>query len=61
MIAAPERRLQGSDLDRRLLDKFGWGPCKFEIFGSGLTSVEDVDAPIGFLGEDMPCGYVGSR
>ena len=28
-----------------LLEIFGQGPCCFGIFGSGLTSVEDVDAP----------------
>ena len=47
--------------DQRLLEKFGRGPCRFRIFGSGLISVEDVDSPIEVPGRDMPCGYVGSR
>ena len=42
--------------DRRLLDILGRCPCRFGIFGSGSTSVEDVDALIGVLVEDMPCG-----
>ena len=45
--------------DQRLLEKFGRGLCRFGIFGSGLTSVEEVDALIKFLGVDMPCGYLG--
>ena len=44
-----------------LLDKFGWGLCRFSIFGSGSTSVEDVDASIEVPGRNMPCGYVGSK
>ena len=47
--------------DQRLLEILGWGPCWFGIFGSGLTLLEDVDAKIRVLGEDMPCGYVGIR
>ena len=42
--------------DRRLLEIFGQGPSRFGIFGSVSTSVEDVDDPIGLLGEYMPCG-----
>ena len=44
------------DRDRSLLDIFGRGPCWFGIFGSGLTSVEDVDVLIGVSGENTPCG-----
>ena len=45
--------------ERRLLEKFGQGPCRFRIFGLGSMSVDDVYAPIKFLGRDMPCDYVG--
>ena len=31
--------------NRRLLEIFGQGPCRFGVFGLGLTSVEDIDAP----------------
>ena len=44
-----------------LLEIFGQSSCRFRMFGLGLTSVEEVDALIGVPGEDMPCGYVGSR
>ena len=43
--------------DRRLLEKFGWGLCWFGIFGSVLTLVEDVDAPIEVPGVYIPCVY----
>ena len=46
---------------RRLLEIFGQGPCQFGIFGSGLTSVEGVDAPDQSPREDMLCVYVGRR
>ena len=46
---------------QRMLEKFGRGPRWFEIFGSGSTSVEDVDALIQVPGVDMPCDYVGSQ
>ena len=49
------------DLERRLLDIFGLGLCRFGIFGSGLTSVEDVNDPDRSPRDDMPCGYVGSQ
>ena len=49
------------DWDRCLLDKFGRGPRLFGIFGLGSMLVEEVNALIGVPGEDMPCGYVGSR
>ena len=49
------------DWDRCLLDKFGRGPRLFRIFGLGSMSVEDVNALIRVLGEDMPCGYVDNR
>ena len=45
--------------DRRLLEIFGQGPCRFGIFGSVLTSVEDVDAPGLITGDDIPCVYGG--
>ena len=41
--------------DRRMLQIFGWVPCRFGIFGSISTSFEDVDAPDWSPGEDMPC------
>ena len=41
-----------------MLEIFGRCPCRFGIFRSGSTSVEDVDAPVQSPGEDMPCGYV---
>ena len=44
--------------DQRLLQIFGRGLCWFGIFGLGSMSVEDVYAPIKFLGRDMPCDYV---
>ena len=47
--------------DRRLWQIFGWGSCRFGIFGSGSTSVGDVNAPDRIPGEDMPCGYIWSR
>ena len=47
--------------DLYLLEIYGWGPCQCGIFGSGLTSFEDVDDLNRSPGEDMPCGYVGSR
>ena len=28
-----------------MLEIFGWGPYRFGIFGTGLTSVENVDSP----------------
>ena len=46
---------------RHLLEIFCRGPCRFGIFRSLSTSVEDVDALIGVPGEYIPCGYVGSR
>ena len=46
--------------DQRLLDISGRVPCRFGIFRSGLTLVEDVNALIWFPGEDIPCVYVGS-
>ena len=49
------------DQDRRLLGIFGQGPWRFKIFNLGSTSVADTDAPDRNPGEDMPCGYVGSR
>ena len=36
--------------ERCLLEIFGRGPCRFEIFGSVLTLVEDIDAPHRSLG-----------
>ena len=45
--------------DRRLLQKFGWGLCRFRVFGLGLMSVENIDASIEVPGRDMPCVYVG--
>ena len=47
--------------DRRLLHIFGRGACWFGIFGSGLTSVGDVDSPNSSPGVHMPCGYTGIR
>ena len=45
--------------DQRLLEIFGQVPCQFGIFRSGLTSVEDVDAPNQSPREDISYGYVG--
>ena len=47
--------------DRRLLEIFGRCPCGFGIFGSGSTSVDDINAPYWSPREDMPCGYIGIR
>ena len=33
--------------------------CWFRIFGSGLISVEDIDAPDRSSGAVMPCGRLG--
>ena len=45
--------------DRRMLEIFSQCLCQFGILGSGLTSVEDVDAPEQSPGEEIPYGYVG--
>ena len=45
--------------DQHLLQIFGRGPYWFGIFGSGSTSVEEIDAPDCNPGEDITCGYLG--
>ena len=42
--------------DRRLLQIFGWGSCRFGIFGSGSMSVEEVHDPDWIPGVGMTYG-----
>ena len=49
------------DRNRRLLENFGQGPCRFRIFGSVSTSVENVDDSVEVPGRDMPWEYIGGQ
>ena len=64
-FSAGEESCVGSNIllarDRHMLKIFVRVPCRFGIFCSGSTSVEDVDAPGRSPWENMPCDYVWSR